>query len=157
MSLKLVQVIGDSTMKSKIYEFDPVLYPFPIHVTKDFDKDEIKSIYKALDSEEKEVPITDEFDAQETTTARVVTVVDAKSGNMYYLVLLFRPEIIGAGNAAHEAVHLANAYLQYLGFSCPAAYNDEPYAYFVQWVTNCIWSVLIDETDKMKGKLYEKD
>lgn len=144
-------------MKSIIYEFNPVLYPFPIHVTKDFDVEELKGIYKALDSEEKEVPITDEFDAQETTVARVVNVVAVESGKMYYLVLLFRPNVIGAGNAAHEAVHLANAYLQYLGFSSPAAYNDEPYAYFVQWVTNCIWSVLVDEPEKMKGVLYGKE
>lgn len=140
-------------MKSKIYEFDPAIYPFPIHITKDFEKEDLKEKYKTLDAEDKEVPITDEFDKQEPTTARVVNVVDAKNGEMYYLVLLFRPEVIGAGIAAHEAVHLANVYLQYLGFSNPAAYNDEPYAYFVQWVTNCIWSVLVDETDKMKGKI----
>ena len=148
-------LIMNRIMKSKIYEFDPVLYPFPILVTKDFDKEELKSIYKTLDSDYKEVSITDEFDAQETTTATVFTVIDSKSGLRYYLVLLYRPEVIGAGTAAHEAVHLANAYLQYLGFSSPASYNDEPYAYFVQWVTNCIWSVLNDEPDKMKGKLYE--
>ncbi len=140
-------------MKSKIYEFDPVLYPFPIHVTKDFDVEELKAKYNVLDATEKEEPITDEFDAPDTTTARVVNVVDKESGNMHYLVLLFRPQGIGAGIAAHEAVHLANAYLQYLGFSTPAPYNDEPYAYFVQWVTNCIWSVLVDETANMKGKL----
>lgn len=144
-------------MKSKIYEFNPVLYPFPIHVTKDFDVEELKGIYKALDSEEKEVPITDEFNATDTTVARVVTVVSAESGKMYYLILCFRPDVIGAGNAAHESVHLANAYLQYLGFSCPSAYNDEPYAYFVQWVTNCIWSVLVDKTDDMNGLLFMND
>lgn len=144
-------------MKTKIYEFDPVLYPFRIHVAKDFDKEELKSIYKALNSEEKEVPITDEFDATITTTARVVNVVDAESGNMYYLILCYRPDVIGVGVPAHEAVHLANAYLQYLGFSSPAAYNDEPYAYFVEWVANCIWSVIADETDKMKGVLFNKE
>lgn len=141
-------------MKSKIYEFDPVLYPFPIHVTKEFDVEELKSIYKALNASDEEVPITDEFDVSETTVARVVNVVDAESGKMYYLVLLCRPNLIGAGNAAHEAVHLANAYLQYLGFGSPAAYNDEPYAYFVQWVTNCILSVLVDKTEDMKGVLF---
>lgn len=143
-------------MKSKIYEFNPVIYPFPIQVTKDFDLEELKGIYKALDSEEKEVPITNEFDATEATVARVVNVVDAKSGKMYYLVLCYRPDEIGAGCAAHESVHLANAYLQYLGFSCPSAYNDEPYAYFVQWVTNCIWSVLVDKTDEMNGVLFNE-
>lgn len=136
-------------MKSKIYEFDPVIYPFPIHITKDFDIEELKENYKTHD----EKAITDEFDTDSYTTARVVAVTDAESGGLHYLVLLFRPDSIGAGNSAHEAVHLANAYLQYLGFSCPSAYNDEPYAYFVQWVTNCIWGVLIDEPEKMKGKL----
>ena len=144
-------------MKSNIYEFNPVLYPFSIHVTKDFDKEELKRIYKTLNASDQEVPITDEFDAQDTTVARVVNVIDEKSGKMYYLVLCYRPDVIGAGNAAHEAVHLANAYLQYLGFSSPAAYNDEPYAYFVQWVTNCIWSVLVDKTEDMKGILYGKE
>lgn len=143
-------------MKSKIYEFDPVLYPFPIHVTKDFDVEELKSIYNVLDTSDNEVPITDEFDAQSTTNARVVNVVDAQSGQLYYLVLLFRPKNIGAGCSAHEAVHIANAYLQYLGFHSPTAYNDEPYAYFVQWATNCIWSVLIDKTNGMKGKLLDR-
>lgn len=140
-------------MGSKIYEFDPVLYPFPIRVTKDFEIDELKKTYMALDSSDNEVPVTDEFDVQETTVARVVTVVDSMSGKMCYIVLLCKPDNIGAGNAAHEAVHLANAYLQYLGFGSPAAYNDEPYAYFVQWVTNCIWSVLVDRAEEMKGSL----
>lgn len=142
-------------MKSKIYEFDPEIYPFPIHITKDFDKEELKSIYKALDVSENEIPITDELDATESTTARVLNVVETKSGKLCYLVLCFRPDAIGAGIAAHESVHLANAYLQYLGFTPQKAYDDEPYAYFVGWVTNCIWTVLVDEPNKMKGVLLK--
>ena len=45
-------------------------------------------------------------------------------------------------------------YLQQLGFTTPAAYNDEPYAYFVQWVTDCIYSVLMDEPEEMHGKQF---
>lgn len=142
-------------MKSKIYEFDPTIYPINVHVTKDFDEDELKEIYKVLDSDNKVVDATDEFSNTDDTTARVVNVVESVSGKIRYLVLLFRPKVIGAGTAAHEAVHIANAYLQYLGFSCPSAYNDEPYAYFVQWVTNCIWSVLVDDESSMNGKLLE--
>lgn len=145
-------------MKSKIYEFDPVIYPFPIHITKEWDEDEMKKKYKALNASDEEVAFTDELSHTQDTTARVINVVDAESGKMYYLVVLFRPQDIGAGISAHEAVHLANAYLQYLGFSCPSAYNDEPYAYFVQWVTNCIYSVVSnvqDAIDAMKGKLIE--
>lgn len=142
-------------MKSKIYEFDPVIYPFPIHVTKEFDIEELKTKYKVLNASDKDVDITDELDHDDRTVARFLNVVNIESGYMTYLVLLFRPNVIWAGNAAHEAVHLANAYLQYLGFSCPTAYNDEHYAYFVQWVTNCIWAVLVNEKEKMKGKLIE--
>lgn len=144
-------------MKSKIYEFNPVLYPFSIHISMDFDVEELKSIYKTMNVSEEEEPITDEFDAKETTTARTILVVDSKGGSMHFLVLLFSPKNIGAGICAHEAVHLANSYLQYLGFSSPAAYNDEPYAYFVQWVTNCIWSVLVDKPEDMRGVLLQKD
>lgn len=140
-------------MKSKIYDFDPVLYPFHIHVTKDFDVEEMKSIYKAIDSDGKEKPIN--IDASGTTIASTFQVVNAKNGNLFYLVCLFHPEEAGAGVASHEADHIATYYLQYLGVPSPTPWNDEPHAYFVQWVTNCIWSVIIDKTDKMKGKLYE--
>ena len=143
-------------MESEIYEFDPCIYPFPIHITKAFDKKELKGIYKLLDSNGNEVDITDELDARDTATASVFNVVDDESGKMYYLVLCYRPMDIGCGICAHEAVHLANAYLQYLGFSCPTSYNDEPYAYFVGWVANCIWSVLSDRTEDMKGKLIKR-
>lgn len=142
-------------MKSRIYEFAPVIYPFQIQITKDFDEGELKGIYKIINSSNEEVDATDEFANNDDTTARVVNVVETESEEMKYLVLLFQPMRIGAGIAAHEAVHLANAYLQYLGFGSPAAYNDEPYAYFVQWVTNCIWSVLVNDESSMNGKLIE--
>lgn len=142
-------------MKSKIYEFDPVIYPFPIHITKEWDEDELKKKHRALNASDEEVAFTDELSHTQDTTASVINVVDAESGKMHYLVLLFRPQDIGAGISAHEAVHLANAYLQYLGFSCPSAYNDEPYAYFVQWVTNCIYSVITDSQATMKGNLLQ--
>lgn len=144
-------------MKSKIYEFDPVIYPFPIHITKDFDIEELKVKYKAVNANEEEVAITNELTPSPTTTARTVVVTNAVSGQIYYLILLFRPDSIGAGISAHEAMHLADAYLQYLGFSSPTAYDDEPYAYFVEWITNCMWSVLMDDEDKMKGKLIEQE
>ena len=55
------------------------------------------------------------------------------------------------------ADHIANAYLQDLGFAAPTPWNDEPHAYFVQWVTNCIWSVLVDKPEDMRGELLQKD
>lgn len=45
-------------MKSVIYEFDPVIYPFKLLVTKKFDKEEMKEKYRAVNAESKIVPIT---------------------------------------------------------------------------------------------------
>lgn len=142
-------------MKTKIYEFDPVIYPFKLHVAKEFDVELLKKTYKALDAENNPIPITDEFDVKDTTTARTIELSYNKNGEDIwgYLVLLYKDSYT-AGQLAHEAVHVANMYLQQLGFTTPAAYNDEPYAYFVQWVTDCIYSVLMDEPEEMHGKQF---
>lgn len=139
-------------MKSKIYEFDPTIYPFPIHVTKEFDVEELKSIYKGVDNDGEEEPL--DLDVPYTTTARTFQAIIMENGILCYLVCIFHPEDVGVGITAHEADHIANAYLQDLGFSMPSPWNDEPHAYFLQWVTNCIWSVLVDETEDMKGILF---
>lgn len=139
-------------MKTKIFEFDPVIYPFKVHVSKEFDVELLKKRYKAMDAENNPKPITDEFDVNDTTTARTIELLyDKKGRDMWgYLVLLYKDDYT-SGQLAHEAVHVANMYLQQLGFTTPAAYNDEPYAYFVQWVTDCIASVLNDKPEEMKG------
>lgn len=143
-------------MKTKIYEFDPTIYPFKVHVSKEFDVELLKKTYKALDAENNPIPITDEFDVKDTTTARTIELSYNKNGKDIwgYLVLLYKDDSYTAGQLAHEAVHVANMYLQQLGFTTPAAYNDEPYAYFVQWVTDCIASVLNDKPEEMKGTFY---
>lgn len=141
-------------MKSVIYEFDPVIYPFPLLVTKRFDVEEIKEKYRAVNAESKIVPITDELDTDGTVTARLLNLVD-NDDKMYYVLILFRPKAIGCGICTHEAVHCANAYLQYLGNSPAKAYDDETYAYFACWVSNCMWSVLVNDPEKMKGVKVE--
>lgn len=141
-------------MKSVIYEFDPAIYPFPLLVTKKFDANEIKENYRAVNSQSQIIPITDELEFDGLVTARLLSLVD-KDDKMYYVLLLFRPKAIGCGICTHEATHCANAYLQYLGFSPAQAYDDEPYAYFAQWISNCMWSVLVGQPEKMKGVKVE--
>ena len=142
-------------MKTKIFEFDPVIYPFQLHVSREFDVELLKKTYKALDAENNPIPITDEFDVKDTTTARTIELSYNKNGKDIwgYLVLLYKDNFT-AGQLAHEAVHVANMYLQQLGFGAPSVYNDEPYAYFVQWVTDCIYTVLTDEPEEMKGAVF---
>ena len=143
--------------KSKIWVFDPVIYPYKILVTKDFDEEELKESFGGdidmTDDSMDVTDITDEFKSDGWTTARMVSVVNKSTMNKYMMVIMFTPKNIGAGICAHESLHLANAYLQHLGFSPCRAYDDEQYAYFLQWVTNCMWSVLTDAPQIMKGKL----
>lgn len=143
-------------MKTKIYEFDPVIYPFKVHVSKEFDVELLKKLYKAMDGDNNPKPITDEFDVNDTTTARTIELLHEKEGRDIwgYLVLLYKDDSYTAGQLAHEAVHVANMYLQQLGFLTPSAYNDEPYAYFIQWVTDCIASVLNDKQEEMKCTVF---
>lgn len=141
-------------MKSAIYEFDPVIYPFPLLVTKKFDKEEIKEKYRVVNAKSEIVPITDELETDGAVTARLLNLAD-NDDKMYYALILFRPRSIGCGICTHEAVHCANAYLQYLGLSPAQAYEDEAYAYFSQWISNCMWSVLVNEPEKMKGVKVE--
>ena len=141
-------------MKSVIYKFDPVIYPFKLLVTKRFDIEEMKEKYRSVNAENKIVPITDELDTDETVTARLLNLVD-NDDKMYYVLILFRPKAIGCGVCTHEAVHCANAYLQYIGNSPAKAYDDEVYAYFAGWVSNCMWSVLVNEPEKMQGVKVE--
>jgi hypothetical protein len=141
-------------MKSVIYEFDPVIYPFKLLITKKFDKDEMRAKYRAVHADGKIVPITDELDTDGTTTARLLNLVD-NDDKLYYVLILFLPKAIGCGICTHEAVHCANAYLQYIGNSPAKAFDDEPYAYFAGWVSNCMWSVLVNEPEKMKGVKVE--
>lgn len=137
-------------MKSIIYEFDPVIYPFPVLVTKDFNTEEIKERYRTTNTQGEFIQITTELDTNGTVTARFLVLVD-EFDKMYYTLLLYRPGSIGCGICTHESTHLANAYLQYLGFSPAQTYDDEAYAYLAQWVSNCMWSVLVDDPMGMKG------
>ena len=142
-------------MKSKIYEFDPVIYPFPLLVIKNIDPTEMAKRFWVINEKEENVEAQDDFKPNGTVTARVLCVCDKETEKMYYAIIAFRPYAMRYGGiVSHESIHLANAYLQYLGFSRPKAYDDEQYAYFGQWVFNCTMSVIRNEPQLMKGKLY---
>lgn len=143
-------------MKTKIYEFNPVIYPFPLLVIKNIDSDEMAKKFWVINEKEENVEAQDDFKPNGAVTARVLCVADKESNKMYYAIIAFRPKAMRYGGiACHESTHLANAYLQYLGFSRPMAYDDEQYAYFGQWIFNCLMSVIRNEPELMNGKKFE--
>lgn len=142
-------------MKSKIYEFKPVIYPWSILVTKEFDEDELKEMFDIMGKDDEIYGATSEFSGLSYVTASVNVVATKSKQTKHHLVQLFKPRNIGVGIVCHEALHVTNEYLHSLGVLPARSYDDEHYAYFLQWVANCIWSVLIDNAKEMKGTLLK--
>lgn len=140
-------------MKSKIYQFDPVIYPFKLLVTKDFDSQELQDMFYCIDDETEEL-IEDSkvFWPEARTVARTIQVTDKKhQANTCFLILLCHPKLIGTGTIAHEAYHVVNFVAEWLGFLPKKSNEDEPQAYLIQWVSNCIERTLKGHPEDMGG------
>lgn len=142
-------------MKSVIYEFDPVIYPTRLWVCKKPLKQDIERLFYPFDNNDEMV---DDFgDCFSRTGAYAHTlIVGSKSDHIKgCLVSILMPSQVGAGVCSHEALH----YIAYLSerFDIPLGGFDtsEPLAYLEQWATNCIWSVLVGDPQKMKGVKVE--
>ena len=59
-------------MKSVIYSFDPVIYPFKLLVSKDFDTKELGDMYYCVDDEENLIDSPGEFVPNRRTIARTI-------------------------------------------------------------------------------------
>ena len=130
-------------MKSRIYEFDPVIYPTRIWVSilpdfKDIDKD----FYFLDDDGEVVDNAKEEFDSHYNAVATTFIVAHKKDGWKGCLVVVWRKRDCGTGICAHEATHVYDWLDNELGLHCQEFSNDEPKAYFVQWVANNIDKVL---------------
>ena len=142
-------------MKSVIYEFDPVIYPFKLLVSKDFDAKELGGMYYCIDDNENLIDAPGEFIPGRRTIARTIQCAPKDGSETYYLVLLCRPKVIGIGTLAHESLHIANLVGEWLGFLPKKANEDEPQAYLVQWISNCIDCVKRGHAEWMKGVKVE--
>jgi len=91
--------------------------------------DRLKDVKKLRD-------ITDDEDEYDTADAIVVF----PSGNDTTFMMIFEREHITAGHIVHEAIHMKNRIFASVGIK-PDQGNDEPEAYFVQWLVDFIHSV----------------
>lgn len=143
-------------MKSVIYEFDPVIYPFPLLVTKDFDSKELNELFYVVNTNNELADAPEEFIPNPQTRARTIQVVNRESMLRYVLVMLCRPNVIKTcGTMAHEAYHATNMMAYLLGFLPERTQDDEPCAYLLDWMADCIESVKQGRTEKMKGVKVE--
>lgn len=142
-------------MKSTIYEFDAVIYPFKLLVTKDFVPKELSDKFYVVNDNDELEDAPNEFVPSRRTIARTLQVADKKEFHTSMLILLCHPKVIGQGTISHESFHVVNIVSEWLGFFPKSAMEDEPGAYLIQWVSNCIDSVLRNRPDGMKGVKVE--
>ena len=142
-------------MKSNIYEFDAVIYPFKLLVTKDFEPKELSDNFYVVNDRDELEDAPNEFVPSRRTIARTLQVADKKECHTSMLILLCHPKVIGQGTVSHESFHVVNIVSEWLGFFPKNAMEDEPGAYLIQWVSNCIDSVLRNRPDGMKGVKLE--
>ncbi len=99
-------------MKTKIYEFDPVIYPFQLQVCKyvpGVTASEIAERYvQVVDRHTAQVFSTDDLLANPTLTAKTCCVLQKDTDEMKYLVILYRPKKIRWGTVSHEEDSLGN-------------------------------------------------
>lgn len=145
-------------MKSVFYEFDPVLYPCTILVSKIFNPSELDGQFWVINTDNECVePLNDVFHLPVRCMARTIEVCSKTSGMRYVMVLLNHPEQIGNGILAHEAYHAANMIAEGLGFFPEKMTQDEPCAYLIQWIANCLGSVLENKPAMMKGTRFKNE
>ena len=142
-------------MKNKIYEFDMVIYPYPLLVTKLVDGKEIMDrFYRVKDSHTLVDFEDDDVKLAGTVVARTCIVVDKIKNRMCFLVLLSSDKL-SVGTMTHEAGHVSTFLGAWLGFQTRNPENDEPYAYIDEFVTDCIYQTCRHHPEKMNGQLLE--
>ena len=129
-------------MKSVIYKFDPVIYPFQLIVSKKFDSQELKDKFYIVLNHTDCSEFGQDLDPEPTRVATTFVVTDKETNNLYFMVLLYQPNLVRTGEITHESEHVCTANCYHLGINPPEMGNDEPHAYFQGWVANCIDSVL---------------
>ena len=144
-------------MKSKLYSFNPVIYPFRLVVTKSFDEEEMKARFSRVESKSLCVDLKDE-DLQfgGTESAHTTAAADRETSFLTELILLnVSRDDISVGSLSHEAMHAVADMTSWFGFPDFANYTSEPYCYLEEWITDCIYSVFTDKPESMGGELLK--
>lgn len=122
--------------KFQIYKFDPVIYPRKIWVATGGER---KDIADHFDDEDGDPYFLSES-IKDSSHAITGSVSDRDTGDYGELVWLHSPADITIGIMAHEADHAANLIFKAIGANVDVT-NDEPHAYLVGFITDCIEKV----------------
>lgn len=119
-----------------IHEFHPLIYPRRIWIVKGSDKKIIKD--KFLERDGEEIVLKNEKGNESACT--VFPYVKLRENDKYgYLVCV--QSHLSVGDIAHEYVHVATELFSEIG-AIHTPDNQEPFAYLVGWIADCIHQVI---------------
>lgn len=118
-----------------IHEFYPLIYPRRMWVVKGCNEEFIKDKFTERLGEEIVFENLDGNESACTVLPRVKLKENGKYGHLVYI-----QSRLSVGDIAHEAVHVATELFSEIG-SFHTADNQEPFAYLVGWVADCIYQV----------------
>lgn len=125
--------------KSKIHEFDPLIYPTRIWVGVDVPElDIIGKFYGLNDKDERFDIEVGSLDYNSFKIASCHPVSDKETGWMGIMCNILRPKNMTVGVIAHEAEHIVCWICEKFGIQSATFEDSEPRAYLTQWVADCI-------------------
>ena len=124
--------------ETKIYEFDPLIYPFKLWVaiTSDFSS-LVEKFYQGYDKSELNTSFIENHEA-------ATYIVQQKGNNSYYgsLIATTNKKYFTAKLMAHEATHSARDFWNHMNENITGVEAD---AYLVGWIVECIEKVKLNK------------
>lgn len=132
----------------KIYEFNPIVYPFRLWVGMNVHSNDVQNKFFAYNFDETVSDFTDKELLQTNVAATTYPVVERESGQWGAFININRKDKISVGVMAHESSHVCDMLSDRFGlvgeidkmFS-----HGEARAYFIEWVANCINEVKLNK------------
>jgi hypothetical protein len=120
-----------------IHEFDPLIYPRNIWITVGNSVEEIKREFKFSSDDEKY------FSQNIGKDSAIGFKVIQRSTGYKGILMSFRDKkSMTVGTIAHESVHIADYLYEESGaYSQVLSEKNEPYAYLVGWIADCIYKL----------------
>lgn len=134
--------------QGKIYEFNPIIYPFRLWVGMNVHSKDVQNKFFAHNFDETVSDFTDKELLQTNVAATTYPVVERESGQCGAFININRKDKVSVGVIAHEASHVCDILSDMLGlvgeidkmFS-----HGEARAYFIEWAANCINEVKLNK------------
>lgn len=132
----------------KVDTYDPVIYPRLLWVSTELEGLNNIFIFCSMnDPKHEEIgayeDLLKELDSG-TGVLATCPIINKATRQYGVLTIILKPEELEGGDAAHEAVHIADYIFEQLGmYSQQFHDNNEQYAYLVGWAAGCISKTII--------------